>query len=40
MNYQLQGRYPDYNPIVPDSMKIAEYLNQTENLLRWLEAKL
>lgn len=40
MNYQLQGRYPDYNPSVPDSMKIAEYLNQTENLVRWLEAKL
>lgn len=40
MKYQLQGRYPDYNPNVPNREKITDYLNQTENLVRWLEAKL
>ena len=40
MKYQLQGRYPDYNPSVPDKAKITEYLIQTENLVQWLEAKL
>ena len=40
MKYQLQGRYPDYNPIVPDKAIIIDYLNKTEKLLKWLEAKL
>jgi hypothetical protein len=40
MKYQLQGRYPDYNPSVPDRAKITNYLSQTENLVLWLEAKL
>jgi HEPN domain-containing protein len=40
MKYQLQGRYPDYNPSVPDRAKILEYLIQTEKLVKWLEAKL
>jgi HEPN domain-containing protein len=40
MKYQLQGRYPDYNPSIPERSKITDYLIQTENLLRWLEAKL
>ncbi len=40
MKYQLQGRYPDYNPIVPEKVKIIGYLNKTEKLLKWLEAKL
>jgi HEPN domain-containing protein len=40
MKYQLQGRYPDYNPSVPDRAKITDYLIQTENLVQWLEAKL
>jgi HEPN domain-containing protein len=40
MKYQLQGRYPDYNPNVPNRAKITEYLIQTENLVKWLEAKL
>lgn len=40
MKYQLQGRYPDYNPIVPEKVKIIDYLNKTEKLLKWLEAKL
>lgn len=40
MKYQLQGRYPDYNPNVPDRAKTKEYLIQTVNLVQWLEAKL
>lgn len=39
MKYQLQGRYPDYNPNVPDISKVKEYLNKTENLLSWLQVR-
>jgi HEPN domain-containing protein len=34
MKYQLQGRYPDYNPIVPDQYRIDEYFNKTKDLLK------
>ena len=40
MKYQLQVRYPDYNPSIPERSKITDYLIQTENLFKWLEAKL
>ncbi len=40
MKYQLQGRYPDYNPIIPDKLIIENYLEQTEDLLQWLRKKL
>ncbi len=40
MKYQLQGRYPDYNPVIPDRYKVDSYLNKTEKLLRWLIKKL
>jgi hypothetical protein len=40
MKYQLQGRYPDYNPIVPEKSKVLNYLSKTENLLKWLNEKL
>lgn len=26
MKYQLQGRYPDYNPVLPGSEAVKEYL--------------
>jgi HEPN domain-containing protein len=26
MKYQLQGRYPDYNPSIPEKAKIEDYL--------------
>ncbi len=26
MKYQLQGRYPDYNPIIPEKSKAINYL--------------
>jgi len=40
MKYQLQGRYPDYNPTIPDKKIVFNYINRTEKLLKWLEAKL
>ena len=40
MKYQLQGRYPDYNPILPDILKVNEYLGKTKILLQWLKEKL
>jgi hypothetical protein len=40
MKYQLQGHYPDYNPILPDILKVNEYLEQTKNLLKWLKERL
>lgn len=40
MKYQLQGRYPDYNPIIPDMLLVNNYLKQTEELLSWLKTKL
>lgn len=40
MKYQLQGRYPDYNPVLPDRVKINEYFEKTKALLKWLEERL
>ena len=40
MKYQLQGRYPDYNPLLPDILKVNEYLGKTKILLQWLKEKL
>ena len=40
MKYQLQGRYPDYNPVLPDQLKVNEYLNKTKEILQWLRMKL
>ncbi|NVO11018.1 MAG: HEPN domain-containing protein [Bacteroidales bacterium] len=40
MKYQIPGRYPDYNPILPDQYRVNEYLNKTKELLQWLKMKL
>ena len=40
MKYKLQGRYPDYNPIIPDKSKVYDYLIKTEKLLTWLKERL
>ncbi len=40
MKYQLEGRYPDYNPVVPAKEKVLEYLNKTKEMLTWIEKKL
>ena len=39
MKYQLQGRYPDYQPVIPNEERVSEYLRKTENLLLWLKEK-
>jgi len=40
MKYQLQGRYPDYSPILPDQYRVEEYLTKTKEILQWLKMKL
>ena len=40
MKYQLQGRYPDYNPVIPDILKVNEYFDKTKTLLQWLKERL
>jgi len=40
MKYQLEGRYPEYMPEAPQQKIVADYLNQTENLLKWFKEKL
>ncbi|SMD44776.1 HEPN domain-containing protein [Aquiflexum balticum DSM 16537] len=40
MKYQLQGRYPDYNPVKPDILKVNEYIEKTKSLLQWLKMRL
>jgi len=40
MKYQLQGRYPDYNPTLPHIKKVKDYFETTKTLLQWLKAKL
>lgn len=40
MKYQLHGRYPDYNPFIPEKDQAKNYLNNTLNLREWLEEKL
>jgi hypothetical protein len=40
MKYQLQGRYPDYNPVLPDFFSVNEYIEKTKTLLKWLKEKL
>ncbi len=39
MKYQLQGRYPDYQPAIPSEERVSDYLRKTENLLIWLKQK-
>jgi len=40
MKYQLQGRYPDYNPVVPSIEIAVEYLDKTVEIFRWLKKQL
>ena len=39
MKYQLQGRYPDYQPTIPNEEKVNGYLLKTQTLLLWLKQK-
>jgi hypothetical protein len=36
MKYQLEGRYPDYKPAIPDPQQVDKYLIKTKELLQWL----
>ena len=40
MKYQLQGRYPDYNPVQPDLIRVNEYFERTKIVFKWLKEKL
>ena len=40
MKYQLQGRYPDYNPVQPNNIKVNEYFEKTKTLFQWLIERL
>ena len=40
MKYQLQGRYPDYNPVQPDIFVVNGYFEKTKTLLQWLKERL
>lgn len=40
MKYQLQGRYPDYSPVLPDQKQVNGYFRKTKELLQWLKMKL
>lgn len=37
MKYQLEGRYPDYNPEIPVKKKVKEYFRKTKEILLWLK---
>jgi HEPN domain-containing protein len=40
MKYQLHGRYPEYNPEIPDYHLALSYLNRTKKLKEWIKSKL
>jgi len=40
MKYQLEGRYPDYNPSIPSDEMVKDYLNKTKKMVTWLKNKL
>ena len=40
MHYQLEGRYPDYNPEIPSKPTVLKYLQHTKSLLECLEQQL
>lgn len=40
MKYQLEGRYPEYYPAVPEYNQVSDYFSQTRELLLWFRKKL
>ena len=40
MKYQLQGRYPEYNPVLPELHRVQDYFQKTKKLLQWVKEKL
>lgn len=40
MKYQLEGRYPGYQPFIPDFRIVQDYLKETKKHLSWLKERL
>ena len=40
MKYQLEGRYPEYNPVTPSRENVISYLNKTKLLMEWVKEML
>lgn len=40
MKYQLEGRYPGYQPFIPELRDVQEYLIETKKQLLWLKERL
>ena len=40
MIYQLEGRYPEYSPLIPNETTVIDIFDQTKNLLTCLRKKL
>lgn len=40
MKYQIEGRYPEYKPEIPDKEKASEYYIYTTKFTSWLKSKL
>jgi len=40
MKYQLEGRYPGYQPYIPEFSVVQDYLKETKKNLLWLKARL
>ena len=40
MNYQIEGRYPQYYPQTPSKAVVLDYLEQTKKIVLWLKMKL
>lgn len=40
MKYQLEGRYPGYQPFIPDLRIVKDYLIETKKQLLWFKERL
>jgi HEPN domain-containing protein len=40
MKYQLEGRYPGYQPFIPEYRVARDYLKETKKHLSWLKERL
>jgi HEPN domain-containing protein len=40
MTYQLEGRYPDYSPVLPNAEVVEKYISKTEEVLLCLMKRL
>lgn len=40
MKYQIEGRFPDYNPRIPSIEKVEKFLKQTKRIQEWIKTQL